>query len=609
MATTYWSQADGTTVIKQTKKNIPKAQNQDFNPNDPANLGKYLNPTWSLTEQSAWPWWQQTWASSDKKKQLLVNKWENKYKYLASDWQWYDWTLWDNRNIEKEIADKAKNNNSTWDTVKNTAIDFWKKVASSIPWADIITAPKTVYNNIENIVNRATAPSTNKTYTEGKDYSVTKQTKRNIPKSKKDTTDLEQYLNPTAKLWKNEYVNKWPTNDNLISGISLSTSQTWGASWSWANVPKATYDPNQQWTAPDVWTKKTTKIVSDINSPDLFNLDEDSLTQSKQAIAKKSKEDQLKTLESQKKWWMDVLTKNKTNLDNFYTQYDKELRDDQAKYEKEQEDLFKWYEWTRLRNAQWMARTLLARTWMNTKQLTPEALLQLSDEIGSKSLNDIYEAKTKKVDNIQKKKDAMTNLLNVMKEKKVISENQYNADYQSIQDKANSAIDQINNAYINTVFGIVDTSSLSKKQNKSSVMNAITNFGNAIWLSGTELKVLQSYIDKWYNTPEDAISAMIRDSWNQDSPLYKAMIDIKERQKAAAQQEYDLKLATKLKSQQPNDQLKLLAAQYLATRSDNPINKNPVDITWDDIASLNTDKNFQEAVSKSNLSPYMYSGQ
>jgi len=38
---------------------------------------------------------------------------------------------------------------------------------------------------------------------------------------------------------------------------------------------------------------------------------------------------------------MDVLTKNKTNLDNFYTQYDKELRDDQAKYEKEQEDLFK----------------------------------------------------------------------------------------------------------------------------------------------------------------------------------------------------------------------------------------------------------------------------
>jgi len=117
---------------------------------------------------------------------------------------------------------------------------------------------------------------------------------------------------------------------------------------------------------------------------------------------------------------------------------------------------------------------------MNTKQLTPEALLQLSDEIGSKSLNDIYEAKTKKVDNIQKKKDAMTNLLNVMKEKKVISENQYNADYQSIQDKANSAIDQINNAYINTVFGIVDTSSLSKKQNKSSVMNAITNFGNAI---------------------------------------------------------------------------------------------------------------------------------
>jgi len=87
------------------------------------------------------------------------------------------------------------------------------------------------------------------------------------------------------------------------------------------------------------------------------------------------------------------------------------------------------------------------------------------------------------------------------------------------------------------------------------------------------------------------------------------MIDIKERQKAAAQQEYDLKLATKLKSQQPNDQLKLLAAQYLATRSDNPINKNPVDITWDDIASLNTDKNFQEAVSKSNLSPYMYSGQ
>ena len=90
------------------------------------------------------------------------------------------------------------------------------------------------------------------------------------------------------------------------------------------------------------------------------------------------------------------------------------------------------------------------------------------------------------------------------------------------------------------MLGLAEWQANEKEANQQSILNTITTLWTQLWLSGTSLWVLNSYIWR-YNTPQEAYQAILADLSNTNSQLYKSLKSQEEA--AAAQQAFENQLA------------------------------------------------------------------
>jgi len=80
-----------------------------------------------------------------------------------------------------------------------------------------------------------------------------------------------------------------------------------------------------------------------------------------------------------------------------------------------------------------------------------------------------------------------------------------------------------------------------KEAQKWDVVNAVTKFGESLWLSGASIWVLSSYLS-WFSSPEIAVKQMVADLNNPNSELLKSVLAEEWKRKLWAEAEMALKL-------------------------------------------------------------------
>ncbi len=158
------------------------------------------------------------------------------------------------------------------------------------------------------------------------------------------------------------------------------------------------------------------------------------------------------------------------------------------------------YEGTRLNQVRGQIIQWLQSRGVNVQNLTPEQLIQLSGDVGSKAFTDIYAAKVETENKVKAARDLALNKLNELLAKKAITETTYTEN-----------INNINNAYTKNMASIAtDTANfmLWVREKKAADMKSVTstalNLLATIGIPNDQMYLFADVI-KWATTPEEAM--------------------------------------------------------------------------------------------------------
>lgn len=158
------------------------------------------------------------------------------------------------------------------------------------------------------------------------------------------------------------------------------------------------------------------------------------------------------------------------------------------------------YEGTRLNQVRGQIIQWLQSRGVNVQNLTPEQLIQLSGDVGSKAFTDIYAAKVETENKVKAARDLALNKLNELLAKKAITETTYAEN-----------INNINNAYTKNMASIAtDTANfmLWVREKKAADMKSVTSTAlNLLATIGIPNDRMHLFADtiKWATTPEEAM--------------------------------------------------------------------------------------------------------
>ncbi len=331
-------------------------------------------------------------------------------------------------------------------------------------------------------------------------------------------------------------------------------------------------------------------ITKDITSDVLWK-SKDEITQTKAKTLETFKTDDLnKTWENFTKS-SDILKSNNASLLNLYwinadwtinTENKQWLAYQIEQRRKEYEDLqnkeFSKLKSTKYQSILWNIRSQLASRWVDVSKVPPEQLIALSDRIWQAAVTDVYNAKEKVINNIQAYNDNAINQINLLREKWLVSTNEANKQIEALRQAAEWQISTINKEYVNSMLWLAEWKANEAEANKANVLNTITTLWTQLWLSGTSLWVLNSYVWR-YNTPQEAYQVILNDLSNTNSQLYKSLKSQEEA--AAAQQAFknqleQLKISSSWSSgsfKPTENQWKLLSLLWLTADNITDINQ------------------------------------
>ena len=158
-----------------------------------------------------------------------------------------------------------------------------------------------------------------------------------------------------------------------------------------------------------------------------------------------------------------------------------------------------------------MRANLLAR-WVDISNIAPEQLIALSDEVGAKAFEDIYQNKQATLNAITAKQEAATAKLNQLKESGAVAEKEYNNLKATIDSTFAKTKQEIQRAYVNDIFGIADTARTKKQAQEESAVNTIETFlKNVPATEAAAFRSRYSNLIKSGKTPAEIVLAITKD--------------------------------------------------------------------------------------------------
>lgn len=135
--------------------------------------------------------------------------------------------------------------------------------------------------------------------------------------------------------------------------------------------------------------------------------------------------------------------------------------------------LIQGYESNRLNQVRGGIMQALAQRGVNISQLSPESLIQLSGDIGSKAFTDIYNAKETSKSKIQALRQSAMNALNEIAAKKGMSQNEYTSKVNELDTAYNSDIQTLDTTFADFVLGVGEKKVNAETANKSAAQETL----------------------------------------------------------------------------------------------------------------------------------------
>lgn len=263
------------------------------------------------------------------------------------------------------------------------------------------------------------------------------------------------------------------------------------------------------------------------------------------------------------------------------------LQRDFDDYKKQQTELSKGYESTRKSRVSSQMRANLLARGVDISKIPQEQLIALSDEVGAKAFEDIYNNKQNTLNAITAKQDAVTSKLNELKQQGLIAEDKYNTLKATVESQFEKTRNDIQRNYVNDIFWITDTAKTKKEAKQTAAFNALESMLKAV--PSTDAPALRerflALVDKWVNVT-DIIKAVGADS--QFKALAKKLAETTQEVEWAkaqlsankTQAEIDKLRADAIKAQQ-QWQASLMSAskKWSSSSTKVPYNDQPVSVT------------------------------
>lgn len=346
--------------------------------------------------------------------------------------------------------------------------------------------------------------------------------RKNIPTRKVDSNIVKI---PEAEWVLQDALNRWlqSTTTTPTTAVSSMAGRV--------NVPKST----------SIWATTTTPIIEwpsawavTVSVAKKWKTPEEIYAEKEKELTKMKESDiAAKNLELQK--WTDVLKTNNKLLMRLYGIDEKwnvdttnpnglaaKIEKSKADYQNTKNQLLSEYSSARLRKVQSQMRQMLSSRGIDITKIPQEQLIQLSWEVWTTAFNDIFTAKEKTVNDILVNWAAAEDKINALREKWLISQNDLRISLETLRSKVLGDINTINKQFANDIFGLKDKTTADIEARKAAAINSITQLWASLWLTGTKLWVLTSYMNN-FNNATDALTAMTIDLSNPQSALYKTV--------------------------------------------------------------------------------------
>lgn len=263
--------------------------------------------------------------------------------------------------------------------------------------------------------------------------------------------------------------------------IDLSTKQgtyAWFMKQPWytpESARKAAIAYNQKLNQKKETTGKTTPIDTSMNVETPVN--ESNIYDKGREVykdvnkEKEAAEGAIKTSSTSTAWSI------KSEEIDAYDNMEKSITSERDAFVSKLEELQTWFEWTRLWQVRGQIIQWLASRWVNISQLTPEQIVQLSWDVGSKAFADIHAQKVDTENKIKSAKDLATSKLNELLAKKAISETNYLENINTINNTYTKNIADLNASYAQSILGIDEKQVAEMKSKTTTALNILAQIG------------------------------------------------------------------------------------------------------------------------------------
>lgn len=188
---------------------------------------------------------------------------------------------------------------------------------------------------------------------------------------------------------------------------------------------------------------------------------------------------------------MTEFEKNITSLDN-----------EVSTYEKDQNDLMQQYEGNRLNQVRGQLMSALAARWVDISKLTPEQILQLAGDVGSKAFTDVFQAKEKTKGNIDARRRDANIRISALRQQKILTDQQYREKFAEIDAYANSQKRAVDDSYSKMFYNVMTTADQNKKTEQQNALSNLLAVAKDAGLSGSALASVAKIANTSNSSPE-----------------------------------------------------------------------------------------------------------
>jgi len=434
-------------------------------------------------------------------------------KYNATYWGKAPWVY-----TATSPTTTTVNTNVNWKPPAN--VQVWKLVSDFKIWLDSAKGDRTSYNN-----------SINYDKLSDKEKLVADRLFDTNKKKEDELIKATPVVVPSVTTW--DWKNLTPVVDkNSIAGIRAANP--------WMSVEDARAESLRRKLTPTE-TKKT--------ADDTYIETSTTLWDKIKTQAELDREAQLATAEE-----------NKRIADQYNNDLIVENQNALAKFETEQNNLVKDFEWNRLNQVQGDLRRILLERGVDVSKVTPEQLIALSGQVGVGAFKDISSAKERATNSINTARDNALAKISQLKSNNVLNQTQYNTAVADINSKTEAQKNNLDLKLAELKFGIQTNAETTAKTDTANAVQNVLATASSLGVTGTQMGIVKDLIANAKTTPE-ALSALLTELQNKSSALYTTL---KSKEDSATKQQVFANALKEYEAQ--TDRIKAQASMASANR-------------------------------------------